>query len=248
MGDQLEAKTEENGEPNEKSGKPEADRPVRKGYRSVIIACLGLLAVTIAVWFSIVYLELLEQNDSRGPLSAQELALKAEDLVREKELRAAEAEKEATWKNFHCNLLHRYYDGPEADLPLPELIGLDKDADDAAVRKRCEELLPSVKVLGGWPTSKPQQDNFVVCDGFRYILGGSFTVSILPTRAGLKKNEVSYSAGTEEYVTQATTIGQPTALGRYSIFIVQADDRCVVVAAQRLGRARKIGGRIVRAE
>ena len=174
--------------------------------------------------------------------------MKQKSSLAKKELRAAEAEKEATWKNYHCNLMHRYYDGPEADLPLPELLGLDKDADDAAVRKRCEELLATVKVLGGWPTSKPQRDNFVVCDGFRYILKGSFPVSILPTRAGLRKNEVSYIAGTEEISTQATTIGQTTSVGRYSIFMVQADDRCIVVAAQRAGRARKIAGQIVRAE
>ncbi|MDP7668664.1 MAG: hypothetical protein QF738_11470 [Rhodospirillales bacterium] len=59
---------------------------------------------------------------------------------------------------------------------------------------------------------------------------------------------MSYIAGTEEISTQATTIGQTTSVGRYSIFMVQADDRCIVVAAQRAGRARKIAGQIVRAE
>ena len=43
---------------------------------------------------------------------------------------------------------------------------------------------------------------------------------------------------------QATASGHPGNLG----FMVQADDRCIVVAAQRAGRARKIAGQIVRAE
>ena len=79
-----------------------------------------------------------------------------EDPAADRETVAAEAERTATWQTYHCNLLHRYYDGPEEVLPIAELLGFADGENDEAVKARCREFLAPVQRMGGmaqWPAA-----------------------------------------------------------------------------------------------
>jgi len=200
---------------------------------------LGALAVGVIVWLVIAIPELQKSSGPPAPLSI-------EDIAQQNEQRVTEAEKTANWQNYHCNLFHLYFDGDEIPSPLGELLGLSANADQPAIEKRCREHLPTVRLLGGWPTSRPQQDNIVVCDGFRFILKGGVPVAITPTRKSLAQGVVFYGLGEDQTYSQAIDTGQPTAIGRFAPIIIQADEQCIVVGVMRLGRTAAVSGRVVR--
>ena len=214
-------------------------RILKKAVRYGIFACLGILVVGVGIWLAIVIPE-FQKRAAPVPVRSPE------EIARDKEARVKEAEKTATWQNAHCKLLHAYYDGTEPDLPLAELIGLPADADDARIEERCGKLLDAVHHLGGWPTAKPQQDNFVVCTGFRFELTGSFPFSVRVTPESLAADTVLFGRPGNEIHTQKILPENAVAIGSYTPVIVRANDDCVVIGEKRLGRRRAIPGRIVR--
>jgi len=171
-----------------------------------------------------------------------------EDPAADRETVAAEAERTATWQTYHCNLLHRYYDGPEEVLPIAELLGFADGENDEAVKARCREFLAPVQRMGGWPSGQPQQDNFVVCAGFAFVLRGMVPLSVAPDPDDLKSGYVAYGTPGAWTRTQRLVSGHPVRLGHYAVRITQANDRCVIVAAERSGRRRDIPGSIVRVQ
>ncbi len=211
-----------------------------KLIRYGLFFCLGTtLAVGVTVWLVIAIPELQKRSGPPAPLSNQEIALQNEQRIKE-------AEKTASWQNYHCNLYHLYFEGDDIQLPLGELLGLALNADQPAIEKRCQGLLSTVRLLGGWPTSRPQQDNIVVCEGFRFILKGNVPLAITPTRKSLAQGVVFFGLGEEQSYSQAIHAGQPTSVGRFAPIIVQADEQCIVVGVPRLGRAAAVSGRVVR--
>ena len=169
-----------------------------------------------------------------------------EEIARDKEEQIKEAEKTATWQNAHCKLLPAYYQGPEAEVPLAELVGLSADADEVRIQERCAELLPAIHLLGGWPTAKPQQDNFVVCTGFRFELTGNFAFSVRVTPESLAAGTILYGRPGNEIHSQKVSTDTAVGIGTYTPVVVRADDRCVAIGIERAGRRRAIPGRILR--
>ena len=159
-----------------------------------------------------------------------------------------ESERSATWQTYHCDLFRRYYEGLESDPPVAELLGLSSDAGEKEIRDRCKEFLPAVKLMGGWPSSKPQQDNFVVCDGFEFVLRDAGNLVIRPTAADLENRQVAYGILGRKLTRLDLIEGFSVGLDNYAPIVTQAGDRCVIVAITRAGRLRKIAGRIVRSQ
>lgn len=218
---------------------------IRKGLLKVIrygiVACLGGIALGIGAWLAIVIPELQKQGGAQATVKS------AEDVARERLERIKEAERTATWQNAHCKLLHAYYVGEEPGLPQAELLGLNAEADKGQIQQRCETLLAPIHLLGGWPTGKPQQDNFVVCVGFRFELISGFAFSIKPTPESLAAGNVLYGVPGKETHSQKIYQEQAISIGGYTPLVVQADDKCVIVGIERVGRRRAIEGRILRA-
>lgn len=170
-----------------------------------------------------------------------------EQIAAEKQALADAAEKEATWENYHCNLLHRYYKGPEDDLPQAELIGLGALATADEISDRCQDLLPAVRVMAGLPSSRPQQDNYIICEGFEFLLRGGGDLTIRPTREDLARSVVMYGGkGGEMSYQQKLVEGQTIRVGEYVPIVTQADDHCVIVGVRRLRGVGGIPGSIVR--
>lgn len=208
-------------------------------HRYAILSCLGLLVIGVGVWLAIVIPDRLRH-------AALEPQRSPEEIAREREARVKEAEKTATWQDAHCKMLYAYYQGPEPDLPLAELLGMSADADEVRVKRRCTDLLAAVRLLGGWPTAKPQQDNFVVCTGFRFELTGSFRMSVRITPVSLATDEILFGVPGEETHRQTIFSHYAVAIGSYLPMVVRADDGCVAIGVRRMGRRRDIPGRIVR--
>jgi len=205
----------------------------------LVVSCVVIIAAAVSGWL---YLALPEPDENEGI----PIALSVDEVALRKAEREKEAEATANWQNYHCNLFHKYYEGDEVEFPLGELLGLAADAGQDAIEERCEELLPAVRYLGGWPTSRPKQDNIVVCDGFKFIIKGGIPVEITPTRENLAQGLVAYGLGKEESRTQAIQKGQTTRVGRFAPLVVQADDRCVVIGVRRLLRGGEVAGRVIR--
>lgn len=210
-----------------------------QAIRVAIILCVGLLVIGLGIGIGVVLL-------SPGPDDKTEPVRTPEEIARDKEEQIKEAEKTATWRNAHCKLLPAYYQGPEADVPMTELVGLPADADEEQVQDRCAQILPAVHHLGGWPTAKPQQDNFLVCTGFRFELTGNFAFSVRVTPESLAANTVLYGRPGNEIHSQRISTDTAVGIGNYTPVVVQADDRCVVIGVERVGRRRAIPGRILR--
>jgi hypothetical protein len=171
----------------------------------------------------------------------------AEQIAAEKVALAEAAEKDATWENYHCNLLHRYYKGPEDDLPQAELIGLGTMATEDEISDRCQQLLPAVRIMAGLPSSRPQQDNYVICEGFEFLLRGGGDLTIRPTRHDLARSVVMYGGKSGEMnYEQKLVEGQTIRVGEYVPIVTQADDQCVIVGVRRLRGVGGIPGSIVR--
>ncbi len=214
-----------------------------QAIRVAIMLCLGLLVLGVGIGAVVVFTSPDPQGEAQ-----EEPVRSAEEIAREKEELIKEAEKTATWRNAHCKMMHAYYQGPEPDLPQAELVGLPAGADDDAVQERCAELLDAVRLLGGWPTAKPQQDNFVVCTGFRFELTGTFAFSVRVTPESLAAGTILYGRPGNEIHSQEVSTDTGIGIGTYTPVIVRADDSCVVVGVKRLGRRRAIPGRILRDE
>ena len=167
-----------------------------------------------------------------------------QQIEAEKIAKAKLAENTATWETYHCNLMHRYYKGSEIEIPMGELLGLNSKASEDDIEDRCAELLPTVRLMGGLPSSRPQQDNYVVCEGFELLLPGAGNLTIRPTIFDLKYKTVRY--GPKDNPTsyeQEMLPGQSVRIGEYFPVVAQAGDRCVVVSIRRLrggGLAAKI--------
>ena len=194
----------------------------------IIIACVIGLAVGGGVIAAIVIPHFSDDKPELVEIKTPE-QLEAERIAR-----AEQAEKAATWETYHCNLMHRYYKGSESDLPLGELLGLDGKADEGDIEDRCAELLPTVRLMGGLPSSRPQQDNFIVCDGFELLLPGAGDLTIRPTIDDLKYKAVRYGTkGDPTSHEQKMEPEQSVRIGEYAPLVAQADDRCVVVSVRR---------------
>ncbi|MBC8159486.1 MAG: hypothetical protein H8E94_09170 [Alphaproteobacteria bacterium] len=238
-----------NDEPKTNDQQEDVDPEVEDGFssskkpdklvRNIVLSCAGTLTVALSVWMVIALPELMKHFEPPPPPP-----LTAEQIIEQK---AKESERTASWQNYHCNLFHLYYDGEEAEVPLGEVLGLGAGAAEQAITDRCRELLPVVRALGGWPTSRPQQDNIVVCEGFRFILNGNVPLAITPRRESLTNGVVDVGMGDSELRTHNVYMGQGTRIDRYAPLVVQADDQCVVVATLRVGRKAAVSGRVVRA-
>ena len=205
-----------------------------------VLGCVGFLLLAVGIWLAVVLPEL--NKGTSQPIDARS----AEEIALEKEMKLKEVEETATWESFHCDLMHKYYSGPEEEIPLAEIIGLSSDAEEGAVRARCGELLQAVRQMGGWPSDRHPWDNFVICEGFEFILKNSGNLTIRPTAEDLGNNEVAYGFPGKWFHKQKLVDGYTRKTGDYVPLITQADDRCVIVGAVRPGRSRAIGGSIVR--
>ncbi|MBT3358747.1 MAG: hypothetical protein HN403_03855 [Rhodospirillales bacterium] len=228
---------QEDADPGAEDGFTASKKP-GKLARNLVISCVGTLVAALSVWLVIAAPELMKRFGPPPPPP-----LTAEQQI---ELKAKEAERTASWQNYHCNLFHHYYDGTESEAPMSEILGLGVGADQKAIGERCKELLPVVRSLGGWPTGRPQQDNIVVCEGFRFLLKGGLPLEIRPRREGLAHSVVHFRLGGDRYETQKVQVGQPTTVGPFTPLVVQADEQCVVVAVSRVGRKAAVAGRVVR--
>lgn len=208
----------------------------------LVIFLVVVLIVAIGTMVTLVLIERKREAALRVPPPPTQEELKAE-----RERLAEEAEQTATWETFHCNLLHRYYQGAETSVPIAELIGIAPDADPDLIEDRCVGLLPAVKRMGGWPNGRPAMDNFVVCEGFEFVLRGTSAIRVAPTREDLAAGKVVYSFPGGQSFTQDLVDGQAVRLGQYVPLVTAADDRCVIVGSLRYGRKRHISGSIVRA-
>ena len=205
-----------------------------------IVGCMGVLVLVVGLWLAVALPQLMKGSSEPVP------QLTAEELAREKELKAKEAEKSASWENYHCNLMYKYYSGPEDDLPLAELVGLSLNADEAAVRERCRELLPAVRLMGGWPSDRRQWDNFVTCEGFDFVLQKSGNLTVRPAAEDLGNNEVAFGVPGKWFRKQKLVEGHTRKVGEFIPLVTQAGDRCVIVGVPRSGRSKAIWGRLVR--
>lgn len=215
-------------------------KPKSRFILYIILGCAGILVLAVGLWLAVVLPEFMKESARAVDMrSAEEIAL-------EKEMKLKAVEETATWESFHCDLMHKYYSGPEEEIPLAEIIGLSSDAEGAAVRARCGELLPAVRLMGGWPSDRNPWDNFVVCEGFDFILKASRDLTIRPTAEDLRNNEVAYGIPDMWFRKQKLAEGYTRKTGEFAPLITQADDRCVIVGVPRPGRSRGIWGSIVR--
>ena len=211
----------------------------------VVLSCVGVLLVSVAAWLAIVVPTLLEPAE---PEPEVVLILTPEQIAKAKQLRAELEEESATWQTFHCDLFRRYYEGVESDPPVAEIIGLSEGASDREIRPRCKELLPAVKLMGGWPTSQPQQDNFVVCAGFEFVLRDAGNLVIRPSVADLANGQIAYGIIGRSHTNLDLVGGFSVGLDNYAPIVTQAGDRCVIVSMVRAGRLRNVAGRIIRSQ
>ena len=209
------------------------------------MGCIAGLLVAVGAWLAIVVPTLMDKTPEPEP----EVVELTPDQIAKAKVKQAELEEEsATWQTFHCDLFRRYYEGLESDPPVAEILGLSSDASDREMRARCKELLPAVKLMGGWPNSTPQQDNFVVCEGFEFVLRDAGNLVIRPTAADLANSQVAYGIIGRKLTKLALIEGFSVGLSNYAPIVTQAGDRCVIVSMTRAGRLRNVSGRIVRSE
>jgi len=208
----------------------------------IVVVLVAVLLIAMGTVATLIFVERKKDTAEEVPPP-----LTAEQLADEKERLAEEAEKTATWETFHCNLLHRYYDGAESSVPIAELVGISPDADPQTIKDRCVDLLPAVKRMGGWPNGRPAMDNFVVCEGFEFVLRGSAAIRVIPTREDIGAGRVVYAFPSGDTFTQDLVDGQAVRLGQYVPLVTAADDHCVIVGSLRYGRKRHISGSIARA-
>ena len=199
-----------------------------------VLGCAGVLVLAVGLWLAVVLPEFMK--GSSQPVDTRS----AEEIALEKEMKLKEVEKTATWETFHCDLMHKYYAGPENELPLAEIVGLSSDADEAAVRARCRELLPAVRQMGGWPSDRNPWDNYVVCEGFEFTLKKSGNLTVRPAAQDLGNNEVAYGVPGKWFRKQKLVEGYTRKTGKFVPLVTQANDRCVIVGVPRSGRGRAI--------
>ena len=215
-------------------------KPKSKFTLYTILGCLGVLLIAVGIWLAVVVPEFMKEDSQPVDTRSEE------EIAREKKLKEKKAEKTATWETYHCDLMHTYYAGPEADVPLAELIGLSLDASEAAVKARCRELLPAVRLMGGWPSDSRPWDNFVVCEGFDFILKQAGNLTIRPAAEDLLNNEVAYGVPGKWIRKQKLVAGHTRKVANFIPLVTQAEGRCVIVGVPRAGRSRTVWGRIVR--
>ena len=215
-------------------------KPKSKLKLYTILGCVGFLVISVGIWLVIALPFLMGWS----PEPVKELS--AEEIALQRELEAQEAEKSATQPWSSWETYHRYYGGSEDDIPRAEIVGLPADADAAAVKARCRELLPAVRLMGGWPSDRRQWDNFVVCEGFDFVLEGKGNLTVRPSSEDLGNNEVAYGVPGKWFRKQELVEGHTRKVGEFVPLVTRADDRCVIVGVGRSGRKRAIWGRIVR--
>ena len=246
-------KTKGDGKPKQDAEKPKKGkkRPKQKkkpmGFVvKVVLSCVGVLVIAVGAWLAVVVPTLMEEAPPEP--EAEIVILTPEQLAKESAKLAEQEEESATWQTFHCDLFRRYYEGPESDPPVAEIIGLSGDATPKEIRAQCKKLLPAVKLMGGWPNSQPQQDNFVVCEGFEFILRDAGNLVIRPTAADLANNQVAYGISGRKLIKLDLVDGFSVGLDNYAPIVTQAGDRCIIVSMTRAGRLRNVAGRIVRSQ
>ena len=215
-------------------------RPKSKLTLYAILSCAGVLLLAVGVWLAVVLPEL--NKESSKPVDTRS----AEEIALDKETKLKAVEETATWETFHCDLMHKYYIGPEEEIPLAEIIGLSPGADEAAVKRRCAEVLGAVRLMGGWPSDHKPWDNYVVCEGFDFTLKESRNLTIRPLAEDLRNSEVAYGVPDKWFKKQKLVEGHTRRTGEYVPLISPVDDRCVIVGVKRYGRSRIISGIIAR--
>ncbi len=233
------SKTEEPSEPKKKS---------KLGFVGTTVAislAFGILGV--GVWSFIAFPELLGGDEEEEEEEVIDLAALTEaERQAYKEKLMADAESSATVENHHCKFLHTYYKGSKAEefnLPFAQLVGMPPDTPEEDLWQRCEDLFKTVKRTGGWPGSRQRTDNFVICTGFEYNMGGSFKMTVTPTPESLAKNRVLVSTHGRKPKTLKVNTEYPIKILRNLLpRIIQADDRCVVIAVDRVtGNIKPVG-------
>ena len=211
-------------------------KPKSRFFLYIMLGCTGILVLAVGLWLAVVLPEFMKESSQ--PVDTRT----AEEIALEKEMKLKAMEETATWETFHCDLMHKYYSGPEEEIPLAEIIGLSSDVEEPAIKARCGELLPAVRLMGGWPSDRNPWDNFVVCEGFEFILKASRDLTIRPTAEDLRNNEVAYGVPDKWLRKQKLAEGYTRKTGEFAPLITQADDRCVIVGAGRIIRFRQCRG------
>ena len=190
--------------------------------------------------------DLARESESGGiqislpPMAKEEAKVALDNLI-------IEAARTATWRDYHCKLMYSYY-GEEGFPPFGKLLGLGDGASQASVGRRCNDLTDKVKLMGGWPSDKQGQDNFIICEGFEWVSIGSFKIVITPRRQDLARGKLAYSGNTGKF--RFTDISEKLArpVGGYAFPIVlKADEKCIVLSFYRGSRAHAIAGKIFKA-
>ena len=211
----------------------------------VVLSCVGVLLVSVSAWLAIVVPTFMEPSE---PEPEVVLILTPKQIAKAKQLRAEQEEESATWQTYHCDLFRRNYEWVESDPPVAEIIGHSEGASDREIRTRCKELLPAVKLMGGWPASQPQQDNFVVCVGFEFVLRDAGNLVIQPSVADLANGQIAYGIIGRSHTTLDLVDGFSVGLDNYAPIVTEAGDRCDIVFMVRAGRFRNVSGRIIRSQ
>lgn len=219
--------------------KPKKKRGVFGLLFIIMFAVLGIGLVVVG-FIVITELETGKNKDAKQPTPEQ--------IAAEQKKIAKKMEKTATRETFHCNLLYRYYDGPEPKLPLAELLGLSRDSTEDRISARCAELFPTTKLMGGWPISETPQDNLIVCDGFQVVIPRVENLTITPTRADLARGKVSYNIPGKWNFMDDIAKDYAQRLSGFVPLVVQVDARCILVGLPRTKKTGKILGKIRRVE
>ncbi len=228
--------------PNQKSQK-EKPKKKRGVFGALLIILFAFLGIGLAV---VAYTVITEPEREKNKVAKQ---LTPEQIAAEQKKIAKQMEKAATRETFHCNLLYRYYDGPEPKLPLAELVGLPPHSTEDRISSRCAELFPAVKLMGGWPISEAPQDNFIVCEGFKVVISRAQKLTITPTRADLSRGKVSYAIPGKWALMESIARDYARRLpSEFVPLVMQVDDRCILVGLARTKKTGKTIGRIRRVE
>lgn len=235
--------------------KREASKGAKKSRKKltvtqwVLIACGGVAVVGGIIVAAILFLfsgDKKEEEPEIPPEKVEEMRRKA--IKDQRETLSKQMEFGATWQDYHCRLMGRYYafPGDDVDLPLALLLGLEPGASQEAIDARCDALLPTVRLMGGWPNEQRAQDNIPVCEGVEFRLRGKLALRVRPKAADLRQGQVAMSIDGKTYQKQRIYKDRSTSLAQYTPIIAQADDRCVIISAPRVGKAGKVAGSLRR--
>ncbi len=188
-----------------------------------------------------------EKKEEAAPVVTAEEEREAllKEIEKERRKNAKNAKEEASWQTYHCAYMHDYYafHEDERELRLAELLGLKPWATKKEIAKRCREILPSVKLMGGMPGVGQGQDNIVVCEGVKFRLNGNVRLTVIPRKKDLVQGKVGYiMSGKTRF--QKVYRDHTVKLAKLIPLILQVDDRCVMIGSPKIGRSRVLVGQL----